>query len=184
MNARNNGMMGKLHIFLMLVALVIPIGCTSFIAPAPSNVKPFTVWIYQICIPKSETEDTRTATLVAYTKGVKARTTTGQPVYSGSVYPDVNGGPGGTVFSFPENLEKDSPVKYYSFPLEVRISNKWTVWLPPAQLDDKYQGRMDRFKRFIPLTPADIPDSPKIRWIEDYYRNYVDKWSKMDIPPC
>lgn len=170
--------------FLRFPAIIMFAATAScgFIAPAPSNVPAYKVWMYQICIPRSETEDTRSAVLVTARPPI-ARTKTGQPVYFGSVQATITGADG-TVFVVPESFVTDSTKKYYLFPLNIRVKDEWTSWLAPAQLDSNYPVSMDRFKRFTPLGPSEIPSAPKIRWVYDYGRTYEKKWSKMDIPPC
>lgn len=167
-----------------LSAVILTSASTSgcLIAPAPSNVPAYKVWMYQICIPISENEDARSASLVA-SRRPTARTTTGQPVYFGAVQSTLTGADG-TVFIVPESSGIDSNKKYYLFPLNMRVKDEWTSWLSPAQLDYKYPVSMDRFKRFTPLDPSEIPSAPKIRWVYDYGKTYENKWSKTDIPPC
>jgi hypothetical protein len=131
-------------IYCLLLALPLLSGC--LIAYAPSRPGPSDQWIYEVCFPKTESQDKRTADFVAQAPP-KYRTTIGQPVYTGSaiVY---RTGADGTFFMVPESAEPGAEKKYYLFPLNIQVSDEWTPWTLAAQLDTKYPDFMDRFKRF------------------------------------
>lgn len=166
--------------------------CTSFIAPAPSNVglqPPYNV--FQVCIPG----DTFTAVeLGVRSAGAGGRRLAGLPVGKSSSGQAIfegalsYGDDGIFVNLRPFEGNHDQQPRVYLYPLQNDVKAEWSPWLEPAQLDQSVPDSIDRLKRFRAPDPSQLSEAPKIRWrsesVIDYNRSRSSSQRYAEIPPC
>lgn len=139
-------------------------------AYAPSNVPPLKVFVYQVCLPDLQSTPLAIHFRSAGAGGgaqstvVVAKSPTNQPIFEGYIYPQDDG----VLVKMPPDDANAQP-RVYLFPIRARVTDGWSEWLAPAQLDyGEFPLSMDKFNFYRGLDAAAQAKAPKIRWRTEF----------------
>lgn len=166
--------------------------CTSFIAPAPSNVGPQPPYnVFQVCVPGTAVTTIELGVRSAGAGGRRlngqtvGKSIAGQSIFEGAL---SYGDDGIFVKLLPLEASGDQLPRVYLYPIQIDVKPDWSPWIEPAQLDQSVPISMDRLKRFKAPDPSQLSNAPKVRWraepIIEYNNARISPLRFDGIPSC
>ena len=117
---------------------------------------------------------------------VVAKSVTSQPILEGYIYPQDDA----VLVKMPPEAATAKP-RVFIFPVSFRVTETWSSWLAPKQLDyGEFPQSVNKLGFFTAPDRSALPNAPRVRWrtesIAPYNRSRtngkVERY--LEIPEC